>query len=255
MEILTKDEIAYFKNNKEQITFELLEALRNHGNAGKQLALNILDLPQDNEQYYLDAFGNRISFNGNRRLKRPFTKLNLAPIHIEEIERCQADIQYFKDNYVKIKTKQGVNFPEERKYQNEFIALLDSPEESIVGLMGRQSSKSISTSIYISHQCIFEKERNIGIVANKGSLAREFLSNSKNIMIELPIWLQQGVKAWNKSFVEFENDMRVLTDVPSQDSFRGFSIHCLDGNSEVEVYDKLDKTFKSITLKELYEVL
>ena len=27
-----------------------------------------------NEEYYLDAFGNRISFNGNRRLKKAFTK-------------------------------------------------------------------------------------------------------------------------------------------------------------------------------------
>lgn len=253
--ILTKEEIQYFKNNKDQITFELLQALRAHGNDGKQLALDILDFEKDSESYYLDAFGNRISFNGNRRLKKPFTKLDMAPIHVEEIARCSESIHYFKDNYVKIRTKSGVNFPEIRQYQNEFISLLNSEEESIVGLMGRQSSKSISTSIYIAHSCIFEKERNIGIVANKGGLAREFLANSKNIIIELPVWLQPGIKAWNKSFIEFDNDMRVLTDVPSQDSFRGFSIHCLDGKSEVEVYDKIEKQFKTISLEELYEVL
>lgn len=225
-EIFKPEIIDFLKNNKEHITSELLDEMRSFGNEGKHLALEILDFPKDSEQYYLDSFGNRISFNGNRKIKKPFTKLNLYPIHVEELTKCSSDIHYFKDNYVKIRTKSGVNFPEVRQYQNDFITLLNSNEESIVGLMGRQSSKSISTSIYLTNLIIFDKEKNIGIVANKGSLAREFLSNVKNIFIELPIWMQVGCKAWNKSFVEFENVMRVLTDVPSQDSFRGFSIHC-----------------------------
>ena len=200
--------------------------MRSFGNAGKQLAIDILDLPKDSEQFYLDAFRNRMSVRGNRSLKKPFTKLNLSPIHIEELERCSNNIHYFKDNYVKIRTKSGVNFPDMRQYQNEFISLLNSDEESIVGLMGRQSSKSISTSIYANHLIIFDKEKNIGIVANKAGLAREFLLNIKNIFLELPIWMKVGVESWNKSFVEFENGVRCLTDVPSQDSFRGFSIHC-----------------------------
>ena len=220
-----KDVIEFYQKNKNEITLELLETLRNCGNEGKHIALEILDFEKDNEQYYLDVFGNRMSVNGNRRLKKPFTKMDLAPIHIEELKRCSEDIHYFKDNYVKIRTKSGVDFPEVRQYQNDFISLLDSDEEGILGLMGRQSSKSISTSIYLSHLSIFNNEKNIGIVANKGGLAREFLSNVKNIFIELPIWMQVGVKTWNKSFVEFENSMRILTDVPSQDSFRGFSIH------------------------------
>ncbi len=225
-EIFKPEIIEFLKNNKDQITSELLQELRSFGNPGKQLALDILDFPKDPEQFYLDSFGNRISVRGNRGLKKPFTKMDLSPIHIEELERCSNDIHYFKDNYVKIRTKSGVNFPEMRKYQNEFISLLNSDEESIVGLMGRQSSKSISTSIYANHLIIFDKDKNIGIVANKAGMAREFLSNIKNIFLELPIWMKVGVETWNKSFVEFENNVRCLTDVPSQDSFRGFSIHC-----------------------------
>lgn len=224
-EIFKPDIIEFLSNNKNEITSDLLIEMRKFGNEGKHLALQILDFPKDSEQYYLDAFGNRMSVNGNRRLKKPFSKLDLHPIHIEELQKCKNDIHYFKDNYVKIRTKSGVDFPEVREYQNDFISLLDSDEEGVIGLMGRQSSKSISTSIYLSHLTIFNSEKNIGIVANKGSLAREFLSNVKNIILELPVWMQVGVKAWNKSFVEFENDMRILTDVPSQDSFRGFSIH------------------------------
>ena len=84
--------------------------------------------------------------------------------------------------------------------------------------------KGTDNSYYLTHN--FDKEKNIGIVANKAGLAREFLLNIKNIFLELPIWMKVGVESWNKSFVEFENGVRCLTDVPSQDSFRGFSIHC-----------------------------
>ena len=221
----TKDLIQYFKDNQHEITHDLLRTLRAAGNKGKHIALEILDVEKDHEQYYLDAFGNRVSFNGNRRLKKPFTKFNLAPIHIEEMEKCSMDIHYFKDNYVKIRTKSGVDFPELRVYQNEFIEELNGDDEGIIGLMGRQSGKSISTSIYLAHLFIFDEEKNMGIVANKGPMAREFLSNVKNILIELPVWMQAGMKSWNKSYIESESDMRILTDVPSADAFRGFSMH------------------------------
>lgn len=225
-DIFSKETIQFYKQNKTQITVELLSELRKYGNPGKQIAIDILDIEKDQEQYYLDAFGSRLSFMGNRRLKKCYSKLKLSPIHIEELTRCKDDIHYFKDNYVKIKTKSGVNFPDLRQYQNEFIDLLsDKDQESIIGYMGRQSSKSVSTSIYLSHICCFDSEKNIGIVGNKGAQAREFLSTTKSILIDLPIWMTPGINSWNKSYIELENDMRILTDVPTQDAFRGFQIH------------------------------
>jgi hypothetical protein len=224
--IFTKDVIKHLKENKDEITDDLLEQLRINGNEGKQIALDILDIARDQEQYYLDAYGNRLSYNGNRGLKKAFTKLPLTKIHETEIEKCAEDINYFKDNYVKIKTKSGVNFPDIRGYQNDFINLLDDDDEdAIIGLMGRQSSKTISTSIYMSHQWCFEQERNMGIVANKGPMAREFLANVKNILITLPIWMVPGIETWNKGLIESESAMRILTDVPSADAFRGFTIN------------------------------
>jgi hypothetical protein len=227
-QIIDKPTTEYLKANKHQITTELLDALRQHGNPGKQLAWDILDLEKDSEQYYLDAFGNRMSFNGNRRLKKAFTKLNLSQIHQDEIARCAQDIHYFKDNYVKIKTKQGVNFPDLRPYQDDFInGIIPDENEDNLGLMGRQSGKSVSTAIYLAHSFLFKKEINIGIVGNKGAQAKEFLANTKNILIELPIWMQVGVNVWNKGSIEGENSMRILTDVPSSDAFRGFTIAIL----------------------------
>ena len=133
----------YYKENKSEITPGLLDSLRAHGNEGKKLALEILDLIKDSEGYYLDAFDNRISNNGNRRIKKSLTKLPLHEIHVQEIIKCAADVHYFKDNYIRIRTKAGVNFPELREYQNEFINnIIPEENESIIGLMGRQCCTS-----------------------------------------------------------------------------------------------------------------
>lgn len=226
--IFTPEIVEFLKNNKSEITTELLEELRSFGNPGKHLALEILDFPKDAEQYYLDSFGNRISFDGNRALKKKFTKLDLSPIHISEITRCSEDIHYFKDNYIKIVTPKGVNFPDIRDYQNEFLdAILPDEHENIAGKMSRQSGKSVSTGIYLTWMYNFSKELNIGIVGNKGSQAREFLNTTKNMIISLPIWMQQGTEVWNKGSIENESKMRIMTDVPSSDAFRGFVISIL----------------------------
>lgn len=225
--LLSQDQIKYLKSHKDQITFDLLQALRKHGNEGKQLALDILDTPMDAEMYHLDAFGNRISMDGDRKLKKPYTKMNLAPIHIEEIQRCKEDIHYFKDNYVKIKTQKGINFPDIRPYQNEFLDVLNGNYESIISLMSRQAGKSITVAIELSWHYLFNENINIGICANKSKLAREFLNNVKNIFLELPMWMQPGTITWNKGSIVNENAMRILTDAPSSDSFRGFTIGLL----------------------------
>lgn len=227
-EIFTKEVIKNLKDNKDQITPELLEKLRSTGNDGKQIALDILDIKKDSEEYYLDAFDNRISFYGNRRLKKAFTKCNLSEIHIIEIKKCASDINYFKDNYIKIKTKKGVNFPDLRKYQDEYIETLSNENNSdTIGLMGRQSGKSVSTGIYLAHLYNFKKDLSMGVVANRGSTAREILNTVKNIIISIPIWMQQGTEIWNKGSIENESMMRILTDVPTADAFTGFTMAVL----------------------------
>jgi len=226
LDVFTPEVIEHLKNNKEEITQELLDKLRTHGNEGKQLALDILDTVKDEAEYYLDSFGDRMFFNGNRRLKTEFRKLDLCDIHIQEMKRCSEDSNYFKDNYVKIRTKSGVNFPDLREYQNRVLSTIIE-KESIVSLAPRQSGKSVTTGIYLAWKYNFGYGLNIGIVANKGSSAREFLENVKNILIDLPMWMQQGTKTWNKGLIENETKMRILTDVPSADSFRGFVCHIL----------------------------
>ena len=222
-DIFTPEVIQHYKTNKNLITSELLAELRSHGNEGKDIALEILDTEKSEDNFYLDAFGEKISNNGNRDQKKAFTQMKLSKIHLEEIEKCKNDLMYFKDNYVKILTKSGYTFPETRPYQVEFLKDMDGDDENIVSLQGRQSGKSITVSIYLAHKFNFGQNMNIGICANKGPLAREFLNNVKNIFEALPMWMRVGVTVWNKGSIESEAKMRILTDVPGPSAFRGFT--------------------------------
>lgn len=225
--IFTDEIVEHYKNNKHLITFELLQKLRSYGNEGKQIALDILDTEKTVDNYYLDAFGEKIAFLGDREIKRPFTRMNLSQIHIDELKRCAESLDYFRTNYIKIRTKDGINFPEMRAYQEGFLNALTSDYETIVSLQPRQSGKSVTTAIYMVWLFNFDHDKNMGICANNGGLAREFLNNVRNMFYGMPMWMRVGVSVWNKGSIESENKMRILTDGPSENSFRGFTINFL----------------------------
>lgn len=225
--IFTDSIIEQYKNNKQLITYELLQKLRSYGNEGKQIALEILDTEKTSDNYYVDAYGEKIAFLGDREIKRPFTKMKLAQIHIDELKRCAEDLNYFRENYVKIRTKDGINFPEMRNYQQGFLDALTSDYETIVSLQPRQSGKSVTTAIYMVWLFNFDHDKNMGICANNGGLAREFLNNVRNMFYNLPMWMRVGVSVWNKGTIESENKMRILTDSPSENSFRGYTLNFL----------------------------
>lgn len=222
--MLTQQELEYFKNNQNEITPELLSTLREQGNTGKQQALDILEMPKDEENYYLDAYNNRISFNGNRILKKAYTKLKLYDIHLLELEKCMQDIFYFMDNYVKVMTPQdGINFVEMRDYQKDFIKILTTPEfERVLGLMPRRAGKSVICGIWLSWIFTFRQDMTLGILSNKGASSREFLDKCKIVIDNLPIWLKPGVSIWNRGSIKSEQMVNILTDVPSDSALRGF---------------------------------
>jgi len=187
--------------------------------------LNILELPKNESGYYIDKFGERVSYNGIRSLKKSGTQLPLTPVHENEIKKCQ-DINYFRKYYAFIVTKDGLKRPEFRKYQDRLINTLVKLKDTIV-MYPRQSGKTVTSSVYLLWRTLNKENINIGIVANKGPTAAEVLDKIKKIFIEMPIWLQTGVEVWNKGSVEFDNGVRIMTDSPSSDSFRGYTINIL----------------------------
>ena len=195
-------------------------------NTEKANVLKLLDIPKNDEGYYLDAFGNSCSYKGIRTLKRPYTKLPLTQDHLTEIQKCSEDLFYFVRNYCRIITPFGVNFPEFRQYQIDFLKSLSAVGDNISSIP-RQSGKSVTVGLYTLHYALFNKDKYVGICGNTLGLAREVLDKIKKIFVELPIWLQQGLVAWNKTYIELENGTKIMTAAANEDAFRGYSMNLL----------------------------
>ena len=257
--ILSAEQIKVLKENKNLITSEILDELRKT-KEGKSVALEILDIEKDNEDYYLDAFGGRIAFNGNRQIKPFHTKINLSDIHIQEIKRCSEDIDYFTNNYVQFRTKSGIGFPDRREYQEKFIHSLNDENEQYLVVFPRQAGKSAKTAVWLTWLFLFKEQINMGICANRGSTATDFLANVKNIYTCLPIWFQQGIKVWNVKRIEGENGTRILTDATSGDSFRGSTMNvvvvdeCIEYNSIITLKNKTTGEIKDIKIGDFYNL-
>lgn len=257
--ILSAEQIKVLKENKNLITSEILSELRKT-KEGKSVALEILDIEKDSEDYYLDAFGGRIAFNGNRQIKPFHTKINLSDIHIQEIKKCSEDIDYFKNNYVQFRTKSGIGFPDHREYQEKFIHSLNDENDQYLVVFPRQAGKSATTAVWLTWLFLFKEQINIGICANRGSTATDFLANVKNIFSLLPIWFQQGIKVWNVKRIEGENGTRILTDATSGDSFRGSTMNvvvvdeCIEYNSIITLKNKTTGKIKDIKIGDFYNL-
>lgn len=85
------------------------------------------------------------------------------------------------------------------------------------------SHNTVSSVAYILWMSLFNSDQNIAILANKGDLAREILDRYQLAYENLPIWLQQGVRVWNKGNIELENGSKVLASATSSNAIRGGS--------------------------------
>ena len=92
---------------------------------------------------------------------------------------------------------------------------------------GRQQGKTVTAAACILHYTIFNADKTVAIMANKTASAREVLLRYQTMYENLPIWMQQGVKTWNKGDVELENNCRVFTAATTTSGIRGKSVNWL----------------------------
>lgn len=85
------------------------------------------------------------------------------------------------------------------------------------------SHNTTSTCAYLLHFAIFNTDKNITIFANKADTAREILDKIMTNLEHLPFFLQPGVKSYNKSRIEFDNNSRILTFATTKSSARSYS--------------------------------
>ena len=167
------------------------------------------------------------TYLGNPNVKRDGVNEQWTPEKLAEYKKCMLDPVYFAERYVKvISLDRGlVNF-KLYPYQREMFGHFNEHRFNIV-LACRQSGKSISACAYLLWFALFNPEKTIAVLANKGATAREMLSRITLMLENIPFFLQPGCKALNKGSLEFSNNSRILAAATSGSSIRGLSVNLL----------------------------
>lgn len=164
---------------------------------------------------------------GNKKLKRIGIKQQMTQEQVDEYIRCARDPEYFIQKYVKIITlDRGLVNIDLYPYQKTAIATIKDTRQVIIKA-GRQIGKTTLTVGVLLWYILFNEAKTVAILANKAKTAREILNRIKVAYEELPHWIQQGVRVWNKGDIELENMSRVLADSTASSAIRGWSINFL----------------------------
>ena len=146
---------------------------------------------------------------------------------VKEYALCMKDPVYFSQKYVKIiSLDQGLVPFNLYPYQKKMFEHFKENRFNIV-LACRQSGKSISACAYLLWFVLFNPEKTVAVLANKGATAREMLSRITLMLENIPFFLQPGCKALNKGSLEFSNNSRIIAAATSGSSIRGLSVNLL----------------------------
>ncbi len=167
------------------------------------------------------------TYLGNVNVKKDGVQQDWTEEEIVEYQRCFDDPVYFTQTYVKIVSlDEGLVPFSLYPYQNKMFGHFNDNRFSIV-LACRQSGKSISVCAYLLWYVLFNPEKTVAILANKGQVAREMLARVTLMLENIPFFLQPGCKALNKGSLEFSNNSRIIASATSGSSIRGLSVSLL----------------------------
>jgi len=171
---------------------------------------------------------NKNSYNGNRSLKQIGFTIQYTYEQVQELMKCKDDPVYFITTYcqiVSLDSEQLIPF-ELFEYQKKFIQIIEK-NRKVISMQPRQMGKSQTVAAYILWYTLFNNNKTVAILAYKSDAAMEILSRYQLMFENIPIWMQQGIKTWNKGDVELENGSSVFTAATSSSGIRGKSVNLL----------------------------
>ena len=167
------------------------------------------------------------SYLGNVNVKKDGIQQEWTEGSLLEYQKCYNNPVYFAENHLKIVSlDEGLVPFELYPYQEKMFNHFTDNRFSIV-LACRQSGKSISVCAYLLWYVLFNPEKTVAILANKGAVAREMLSRVTLMLENIPFFLQPGCRALNKGSLEFSNNSRIIASATSGSSIRGLSVSLL----------------------------
>lgn len=166
-------------------------------------------------------------YNANQQLKAAGVNIPFTEEQVKEYMKCAQDPVYFIENYCKIiSLDKGLIDFKLYDCQKEKVKVIHENRKVIL-MEGRQQGKTTTSAAYILWYTLFQESKQVAILANKATAAREVLYRYQLMYENLPLWLQQGVTTWNKGDIELENNSKVFTAATTSSGIRGKSVNML----------------------------
>ena len=147
---------------------------------------------------------------------------------VQEIIKCGKDPNYFFKNYLKIQHPVRGLIPFDTfPFQDECVDKFLDNRFNIV-LKSRQLGLSTLVAAYSVWMAIFQREKNILIIATKLSVAQNFIIKVKTMIRSLPKWLMiPEMVANNKQLIQFNHGSQIKAIPTSEDAGRSEALSLL----------------------------
>jgi len=169
------------------------------------------------------------------------TKINKTN-QIKEIVKSGKDPVYFFNNYLKIQHPvRGLIQFDTYPFQDDCVETFIDERFSII-LKSRQLGMSTLVAAYSVWLALFQKDKNVLIIATKLSVAQNFISKVKTMIRSLPKWLVlPEIVTNNKQLIEFSHGSSIKAIPTSDDAGRSeaLSLLIIDEAAFVRNFDEL----------------
>ena len=161
---------------------------------------------------------------------------------VKEIIKCGKDPVYFFNKYVKIQHPvQGLIPFNTYPFQDDCVQDFIDHRFNII-LKSRQLGLSTLTAAYATWMALFQKDKNILIIATKLSVAQNFIKKVKVMIRSVPKWLVlPTITSNNKQLIEFSHGSSIKAIPTSDDAGRSeaLSLLIIDEAAFVRNFDEL----------------
>ena len=178
---LSFQESKKFNNSQEFVDIINSIGVKDRTDKFKNMIIHLMEVEKNEEGYYQDVYGNNISYNGIKTLKREGTKTGWTLLQTSEYAKCSADFEYFFYNYCKIMTKKGYNFPTVRAYQANMLKGMKDHNRLLLSIsrqLGKCSHKDTFINI-INNETGLEERITVEDFHNR--LRSEYESKNRDI--------------------------------------------------------------------------
>ncbi len=193
------------------------------------------------------------------QLKKQAGRVVSRKEQIDEIIKCGSDPIYFINTYITIShPKRGAIKFETYPFQDDCIKAYQGHRFVIVN-KSRQLGLSTISAAYSLWMALFQKEKEILVIATKLETAKLFIKKVRSMFTNLPKWLVlPSVTGESVKYLEFSNGSKIQAVPTAEDGSRGVALsllivdECISPNTYVTIRNKTTGEVRNETIGNLF---